>query len=115
MWVADGLCRQIPADAAASQLGEASAATLPLLPSAGAKPPPGPLIKCPQHRRRLTEAKVAAPSLEIDGQLLGGLRQASAARASRQLPNSRLEAGERLRRNAPPRFCPAGEAEAQEL
>lgn len=83
MWVAGSLCRQIPADAATSQLGEAGTSALPLFPGDGAQPSPDPLIKCPQHRRCLTEAKVAAPSLEIDGQLLDDLYEASAARAPR--------------------------------
>ena len=44
MRAAGGLCRQVPADAAASQLGKASRSALPLLPGDGAQPPPGPLI-----------------------------------------------------------------------
>src|SRR5712691_6445586 len=102
MWAAGGLCRQVPADAAASQLGKASVSALPLLPGDGAQPPPGPLIKCAQHRRGLAEAEVAAPSDQIDGQLLDDLREASPARAPGQFPNPCFEAGERLRRDAPP-------------
>jgi hypothetical protein len=79
-----------------------------------AQPPPEPPIKFTQHRRRLAEAEVAAPPDEVDGQLLDDLHEAFSARAPRQLPNLRLEAGYRLRRNATPRLCPAGEAEAQE-
>jgi len=115
MWAASGLCRQLPADAAASQFGKASASMLPLFPGDGAQPPPEPLVKCAQHRWSLAEAEVAAPSDEIDGQLLGGLREASSARAPRQFPNHRFEAGQRLRRNAPSWLRPACEAKAQEL
>jgi hypothetical protein len=115
MRAAGGLRRQIPADAAASQLGKASRSTLPLLPGDGAQPPPEPPIKFTQHRRRLAEAEVAAPPDAVDGQLLDDLHEAFSARAPRQLPHLRLEAGYRLRRNATPRLCPAGEAEAQEL
>ena len=115
MWASGGLCRQIPADAAASQLGKTSASTLPLFPGDGAQPPPEPFVKRAQHRRGLAEAEVAAPPNQVDRQLLGDLHEAFSARALRQLPNFRFEAGERLRRNAPPRCCPAGEAEAQEL
>src|SRR5258707_6977921 len=115
MRASGGLCRQIPADAATWQLGEASASMLPLFPGDGAQPPPEPLVKFTQHRRRLAEAEVAAPPDEVDGQLLDDLREAASARAPRQFPNSRLEAGERLRRNAPSRRYSAGEAEAQEL
>src|SRR5215813_9410528 len=115
MWAAGGLCRQVPADAAASQLSKACSSTLPLLPDDGAQPPPGPLVKCAQHRRGLAEAEVAAPSYEVDGQLFDDLRQACPARAPRPFPNSRFEAGERLRRNPSPRLSPNREAEAQEL
>ena len=68
-----------PADATASQLCKTSAATLPLFPGDGAQPPPGPFIKRAQCRRGLAEAKVAAPSNKIDGQLVDNLREASAA------------------------------------
>src|ERR1700751_2708010 len=92
---------QVPADAATSQLGEAIASMLPLFPGDGAQPPPEPLVKLAQHRRGLAEAEVAAPPDEVDGQLLDDLREASPAPAPRQFPNSRLEAGDRLRRDAP--------------
>src|SRR3984893_18444217 len=108
-------CCQIPADAAASQLGKASRSSLPLFPGDGAQPPPEPLVKRTQHRRRLAEAEVAAPPGEVDRQLLDDLREAASARAPRQLPNSRLEAGDRLRRDAPPWLSPTRVAEAQEL
>src|ERR1700676_5643246 len=85
--------------------GEASASMLPLLPGDGAQPPPEPLVKLTQHRRGLTEAEVAAPPDEVDGQLLDDLREVAAAHAPRQLPNSCLEAGRapaaRLARAAP--------------
>src|ERR1700730_8281711 len=115
MWAACGVLRQVPPDAAASQLGKASGSTLPLLPGDGAQPPPEPLIKFTQHRRGLADAEVAAPPDEVDGQLLDDLREAPSARAPRQLPNSRLEAGDHLRRNAPSRQRLACKAEAQEL
>ena len=86
MWAASSLCCQIPADAATSQLGEASMSTFPLFPGDGAHPPPEPLIKPTQHRRRLAEAEVAAPPGEVDGQLLDDLRKAASARAPRQFP-----------------------------
>src|SRR3954447_16117187 len=115
MWAAGSLSRQIPADTTASQFGKASATTLPLLPGDGAQPPPDPLIECAQHRRGLAEAEVSAPADKVSGQLLGDLFEASSARASRQLPDSRFEAGNRLRCDTPPRLLPACEAEAQEL
>src|SRR6195256_1065944 len=115
MWAAGGLRRQVPADAAASQFGKAGSPAFPLLPDDGAQPSPGPFIKCAQHRRGLAEAEVAAPSDQVDGQLLNDLHKASAARAPRQLPNLRFEASERLRRNAASRRLLTCEAEAQEL
>src|SRR5262245_15549500 len=115
MRAAGGLSRQVPADAAASQLGEASPSVLPLLPGDGAQPPPDPFVKCARHRRGLAEAEVSAPTDQVDGQLPDDLREALSARAPRHLPDLRLEAGQRLRRDAPPRLFPAGEAEAQEL
>ena len=115
MRAAGGLCRQIPADAAASQLAEASWSALPLFPGDGAQPPPEPFVKLAQHRRGLAEAKVAAPSDQIDRQLFDDLPEAASARAPRQFSDFCLEAGKGLRRNAPSRLVPAGEAEAQEL
>src|ERR1700676_2955156 len=103
MRASGGLCRQVPADAATSQLGEASASMLPLLPGDGAQPPPEPLVKLTQHRRGLTEAEVTAPPDEVDGQLLDDLREVAAAPAPRQLPNSCLEAGAAARREGPAR------------
>src|SRR5260221_7649927 len=105
MWAASGLCRQVPADAAASQLCKPCTPALPLFPGDGAQPPPEPFVKRSQHRRRLAEAEVAAPPGEVDGQLLDDLREAASARAPRQFPNSRLEAGDRLRRDAPSWLC----------
>jgi len=98
---AGGLRRQVPADAAASQLGKAGRPVLPLRPDDGAQPPPDPSIKDAQHPRGLAEAEVAAPSDEVGGQLLDDLREASTAPAPRQLPNLGFEAGERLRRDTP--------------
>src|SRR5262249_48210112 len=66
MWAAGGLCRQVPADAAAPQLSEAGAPALPLLPGDGAQPSPGPFIKCAQPRGGWAEAEVAAPADEVD-------------------------------------------------
>jgi hypothetical protein len=67
MRAAGSLCRQVPADAAASQLGKAGRPAFPLLPDDGAQPSPGPLVKIAQHRRGLAEAEVAAPPDEVDG------------------------------------------------
>ncbi len=94
MWAAGGLCRQVPADAAASQLGKASPSTLPLLPGDGAQPPPDPLVKSAQYRRGLAEAEVAAPTDKVSGQLLDDLREALPGRAPRQFPDSRFEASD---------------------
>src|SRR5689334_155928 len=115
MWAAGGLCRQDPADAAASQPRKAGGPALPLLPGDGAQSPPDPLIKCAQNRRSLAEVEVAAPPDQIDRQLLDDLPEASATRAPRQLPDLCFEAGKRLRHDAPSRLFLAGEAEAQEL
>src|SRR5260221_1544055 len=115
MRASGGLPRQAPAAAATSQPGEAGPSMLPLSPGDGAQPPPEPLDKLTQHRRGLAEAEVAAPPDEVDGQLLGDRREAASGRAPRQRPNSRLEAGDRLRRNAPPWLSSARVAEAQEL
>ena len=90
MWAAGGLCRQVPADAAASQLGKAGASTLPLLPGDGAQPPPDPLVKCAQHRRSFAEAEVAAPSDEIARQLLGDLRAGSPRACAASAPGPSL-------------------------
>src|ERR1700751_4871724 len=115
MWAASRLCRQIPADAAASQLCKTSTSVLPLLPGDGAQPPPDPFVECAQHRWSLAEAEVAAPAAQVDGQLLDDLREASSARAPRQLPDLRLEAGNGLRCDASAWPSPTCKAEAQEL
>src|ERR1700716_1489099 len=115
MWAAGGLRRQVPPDAAASQFGKAGRPAFPLLPDDGAQPSPGPLVKVAQHRRGLAEAEVAAPSDQVDGQLLDDLREAPASGAARQFPYPTSEPGQRLRCDAPPRLCPTREAEAQEL
>src|SRR6266851_1986131 len=88
MRASGSLRRQVPADAAASQLGKAGRPAFPLLPGDGAQPSPGPLVKLTQHRRGLAEAEVAAPSAEVDGQLLDDLREAFASGTARQLPHS---------------------------
>jgi hypothetical protein len=49
MWAAGGSRRQVPADAAASQL--AGGPAFPLLPGNGAQPSPGPLVKIAQKQR----------------------------------------------------------------
>src|SRR6516165_2495858 len=110
MWAAGGWRRQVPANAAASQLSEASTPPLPLLPGDGAQPPPGPFIKRAQYRRGLAEAEIAAPSNLVDGQHLDDLREVLPARASGQPPNLRLEAVKRLRRDAPSRLPSARKA-----
>lgn len=82
MWAAGGLRRKVPADAAASQLGEASGSTLSLFPGHGAQPSPGPFVKCTQHRWCLAEAEVAAPSNQTDRQSFGDLREALSSKLS---------------------------------
>jgi hypothetical protein len=100
MWAAGGLSRQVPADAAASQLCEASAPTLPLFPGNGAQPPPEPLVKIAQHRGRLAEAEVAAPStLTICARLRPRVRRVS----SRTLALKRVSACGAIRRRGSPR------------
>ena len=110
-----GFHRQIPADAAASQLCITSGSTLPLLPGDGTQPPPEPTVKFKQYRRSLAEAEVATPPNQVDRQFPDDLPEAFSARALRQLPNLCLEAGDCLRRNETPRLSSAREAEAQEL
>src|SRR3974377_2183606 len=113
MWAAGRFVRQGPAAAAAWQFAITSASTLPLLPGDGAQPPPDPFIKFAQHRRGLTEAEVAAPTDQVDGQLPDDMREAFPARAPRQSPNRGFKPSEGLRRNAPSRLSPGGEAKAQ--
>src|SRR5713226_8409018 len=115
MWAAGGSCRQLPADAAASQLLVACASAFPLLPGDGTQPSPDPLVELAQHRRGFAEAEVAAPSYQITRQLLGDLREALSARAPRALPDPCFEAIDGLRRDAAPRLLLARKAEAQEL
>src|SRR3954466_1041035 len=101
MRATSGLRRQIPADAAASQLGEPNSPAFPLLPGDGTQPSPGPLVEVAQHRRSLAEVEVAAPPSEVDRQLLDDLREALASRTTRQFPHSASEPGQRLRLGRP--------------
>ncbi len=86
MRAAGGLCRQVPADAAASQFSKPRPTTLPLVAGDGTQPPPGPLVKSAQHRWSLAEAEVGAPSFEIARQFFDDLREAAAAGSARQFP-----------------------------
>src|SRR5665811_1147686 len=101
MWAAGTPCRQVPADAAASQLGKAGRPAFPLLPDDGAMPPSDPLVEVAQLRRGLAESEVAAPSDEIDRQLFDDLREALASITTRQFPHPASESGKRL----PPPSC----------
>ena len=49
MWAAGGLRRQVPADAAASQLSKTCASALPLPPGDRTESPPGPLLLRPRY------------------------------------------------------------------
>ena len=51
----------------------------------------------------------------IDATVPWGSARGFAREALRQFPDLCFEADDRLRPNAPSRFCPTGEAEAQEL
>src|SRR3981189_172640 len=115
MWASDGLRRQVPADAAASDFRQGRRPPFPLLPDDGAQPSPGPLVKVAQHRRGLAEAEVAAPSDQVDGQLLDDLREAPASGAARQFPYPTSQPVEPSVFPPLPRVHPTREAEAQEL
>ena len=54
--------------------------------------------------RRVAEAEVATPAYEVARQLFDDPREVCTLRASRQRPDPRLEAGQRLRRDAPLRL-----------
>src|SRR3954451_15471489 len=78
-----GLCRQVLAHPAPTQLRKAGAPALPLLPGDRPQASPDPLVKTAQHRRGLAEAEVASPPSEIARQLLNALLEALAACPSR--------------------------------
>src|SRR5438046_2082517 len=99
MWAAGTLCRQVPADAAAPQLGVTGVAALPLLPDDRPQASPDPLVELAQYRRGLAEAEVAAPSDEIAGQLLDDLLGGRPARAPRQFPSNIQDARGRAERH----------------
>ena len=112
MWAAGATRRQVPADAAASQLNKTDRPAFPLLPGDGAMPSSDPLVEVAQLQRGFAESEVAAPSNKIDRQLFDDLRKAPASITTRQFPHSTSEPGKRLRCNASPRLFPIREAEA---
>ena len=90
--------RQLPADAATSQLNKAGRPTPPLFPGDGAQPSPEPLVKLAQHRRGLAKTEVATPAPQINRQLLDDLPETGAAYTPRQFPNPAPKTVECLRR-----------------
>ena len=80
---------------------EPGPATFPLLPEEAVRATPDPFIQILEHTGRFTEAEVATPTRQVSLQRADHLVDANPARASGQLPDSRLEAGQRLGRDAP--------------
>ena len=101
MWTRGGLCRQSLIDAALAQFLKASPTTFPLLPHNTPQLPAYPAVKVFKHRGRLTKAKIAVPSPQVDIEILNHPLQAYAPCASRKFPNPFLEANHRFRRYPP--------------
>lgn len=76
---------------------KAGAPARPLFPCDGSEPSPDPLVEAAQYRRSFAEAEVAAPSFQIERQLLGYPHEARAPRPHRQRPHTLLEADHSLR------------------
>lgn len=101
VWGTHRLGRQIAANPARRLFLEPGPAGFPLLPEEAAKATPDPFIQILEHTGRFTEAEVATPTRQVSLQRGDHLVDADLARALSQLPDSRLEAGQRLGRDAP--------------
>src|SRR5579872_2643543 len=109
-----GLRRQVMSHSTSSQFRITSRTALPLFPEGGSQSSPHPFGHPFQHRRRLAEAEVTLPSLQIGLEFLD-LLLVDSFRPPRQFPHSPLEPQNRLRSNTSPRLPFRGKAEAQKL
>jgi hypothetical protein len=96
-----GLGGKVSGHSPRDQFPESGPALFPLLPEETAKTPTNPFIQLPKHAGRFAETEVATPSAQISIQRPDQLVDADPARALSQLPDSILEASQRLGRNAP--------------
>jgi hypothetical protein len=115
MRITSGFSRQDRIDTALSQLLIARPATFPLFPHNTPQPPAYPAVKVWKHRGRLAEPKISVPTPKIVVQIPNHYLQAHTPRASRNLPDPRLETNHRFRRYAPPMWSLPGKAESQEF
>jgi transposase len=100
-------------DASLPQLPEAGAGSRPLFPDDSAKPPPNPLVKTAENRRRFAEAEIRPPPEQVRSQFLHHLVQAHTTHPSRERPDSCSKPDQRLLGEAPFRSLAMREAEAQ--
>ncbi len=92
---------KVSADAASGQLPEAGPAQFPLLPEETANAATNPFVQFPKYAGRFAETEVATPSGQVSFQRADQLVYADPSRALSQLPDSILEASQRLGRHAP--------------
>jgi hypothetical protein len=106
---------KVPADTTRGQLPESRSAPLPLLPEEAAYATAYPFIQALQHAWRFAETEVATPTRQVPVQRADHLVSADPSRALSQLPDSILEASQRLGRNAPFDLYPVREGESEEF
>jgi len=112
---AGGLTRKQRVDPTTAQFSEAFPAHFPLLPNHAPLAATYPAIKVDKHRKRLAETKISMPSSQVNVEIFNHPLQANAPCASRNFPNSLLEAHHRLRRYPPFLWFLRGKTEAQEF
>src|ERR1700733_13146893 len=109
------LSGQIFAHTPLAYLGEAHRTPLPLLPNRRPQPPPEPLFKTFQHRRRFAFAEISDPAAQIRRQFFRHSLHADTSRPARQFPNPLFEPVHRFRRDSPLWYACVRKAETQKL
>jgi hypothetical protein len=114
MWTPGGFGRQSLVDTALTQLLITSPTPFPFSHDTP-QLPAYPAVKVVKRRGRLAKPKIPMPSAQVDVKILNHPLQAHAPCASRDFPNSLLEANHRFRRYPPFLWFFRGETEAQEF
>jgi hypothetical protein len=102
-------------DAALAQLLKTSPTTFPLLPYDTPQLPAYPAVKVFKHRGRLAKPEKPMPPTQVDVEIGNHPLQADTPCATRNFPNSSLEANHRFRRYPPFLWFLRGKTEAQEF
>src|SRR5471032_3048841 len=110
-----GLGGKVSGHSPRDQFPESGPTHFPLLPEETAKTPTNPFVQFPKYAGRFAETEVAAPARHISFQRTDQPVDADPSRALSQLPDSILEASQRLGRNAPFDLYSVREGESKEF